>query len=87
MPLGHTERSRLAIPVNDAVGRGEITGPVPLSRDHLDAAAAVMPFRRSELEEPGELVSRIEEASRYIDRERLALSPQCGFGTSIIGTS
>ena len=41
--------------------------------------------KRGELEEPDELVSRIEEASRYIDRERLALSPQCGFGTSIIG--
>jgi urocanate hydratase len=42
--LGHTKRSRLAILVNDAVGRGETTGPVALSRDHLDAAAAVMPF-------------------------------------------
>jgi len=41
--------------------------------------------KRGELEDPDELVSRIEEASRYIDRERLALSPQCGFGTSIIG--
>ena len=46
--LGHTERSRLAILVNEAVGRGEIAGPVAFTRDHLDAAAAAMPFRETE---------------------------------------
>jgi urocanate hydratase len=46
--LGHTERSRLAILVNDAVERGEISGPVAFTRDHLDAAAAAMPFRETE---------------------------------------
>jgi urocanate hydratase len=46
--LGHTERSRLAVLVNEAVGRGEIEGPVAFTRDHLDAAAAAMPFRETE---------------------------------------
>ncbi len=32
-----------------------------------------------------ELVGRIREASRFIPTERLALSPQCGFASSIIG--
>ena len=32
-----------------------------------------------------ELITRIKEASRYIPQERLALSPQCGFATSIVG--
>jgi 5-methyltetrahydropteroyltriglutamate--homocysteine methyltransferase len=32
-----------------------------------------------------ELVARVQEASRYVPLERLALSPQCGFATSIIG--
>jgi 5-methyltetrahydropteroyltriglutamate--homocysteine methyltransferase len=41
--------------------------------------------KRGQLENADELVARIEEARGYIDRERLALSPQCGFGTSIIG--
>jgi 5-methyltetrahydropteroyltriglutamate--homocysteine methyltransferase len=41
--------------------------------------------KRGKLEDADELVARVEEASRYIDREHLALSPQCGFGTSIIG--
>jgi 5-methyltetrahydropteroyltriglutamate--homocysteine methyltransferase len=32
-----------------------------------------------------ELVARIREASAYLSLERLALSPQCGFATSILG--
>ncbi len=32
-----------------------------------------------------ELTIRINEASRYIPKERLAISPQCGFSTSIVG--
>ncbi len=42
--------------------------------------------------EPGteaivELTSRIKEASQHFPIEQLALSPQCGFGTSVIGNS
>ncbi len=36
-------------------------------------------------ETPEELMARIREASRYVPMERLALSPQCGFATSVIG--
>jgi methionine synthase II (cobalamin-independent) len=43
--------------------------------------------QRGELEDADELVVRIAEASRYVDRERLALSPQCGFGTRSSATS
>ncbi|MGH6630387.1 MAG: hypothetical protein ACREB3_11710 [Burkholderiales bacterium] len=32
-----------------------------------------------------QLAARIREASRFVPLERLALSPQCGFSTSIIG--
>jgi len=31
------------------------------------------------------LSRRIGEASRYIPRDRLGLSPQCGFASSVIG--
>lgn len=34
-----------------------------------------------------ELTTRIEEASQYIARERLGLSPQCGFATSVGGNA
>ena len=33
----------------------------------------------------GELADRIEEASAFCPLDRLALSPQCGFATSVLG--
>ncbi len=41
--------------------------------------------KRPTLETPEELIRSIREAGRYVPLERLALSPQCGFSTSIIG--
>ncbi|HEX4992876.1 MAG TPA: methionine synthase, partial [Rubrobacteraceae bacterium] len=38
-------------------------------------------------ETPEELETRIREASNFVPLERLALSPQCGFATSIIGNA
>jgi 5-methyltetrahydropteroyltriglutamate--homocysteine methyltransferase len=37
------------------------------------------------MESEKELRQRISDAGRYISRERLGLSPQCGFASSIIG--
>jgi 5-methyltetrahydropteroyltriglutamate--homocysteine methyltransferase len=34
-----------------------------------------------------ELAARIREAARYVPLERLALSPQCGFATSVLGNA
>jgi 5-methyltetrahydropteroyltriglutamate--homocysteine methyltransferase len=36
-------------------------------------------------ETQADLIRRIDEASRYLPRERLAISPQCGFATSVMG--
>ena len=41
--------------------------------------------KTSRLETREELTERIREAARYIPLERLALSPQCGFASSIFG--
>jgi 5-methyltetrahydropteroyltriglutamate--homocysteine methyltransferase len=38
-------------------------------------------------ETPEELEARIKEASNFVPLERLALSPQCGFATSVIGNA
>lgn len=38
-----------------------------------------------ELESRGEICKRIEEASRYVPLDRLALSPQCGFASTAPG--
>ena len=34
-----------------------------------------------------ELAGRIREATRFVPLERLALSPQCGFATSVVGNA
>lgn len=41
--------------------------------------------KRPRLETKEELTSRIQEASQFLPLEQLALSPQCGFASSIIG--
>jgi 5-methyltetrahydropteroyltriglutamate--homocysteine methyltransferase len=37
------------------------------------------------LEKPDDLKKRIEEASQYVDLDRLGLSPQCGFSSNYLG--
>jgi 5-methyltetrahydropteroyltriglutamate--homocysteine methyltransferase len=41
--------------------------------------------KKPRLETADELLSRIKEATRYFPLERLALSPQCGFASTIEG--
>ncbi|HLH70526.1 MAG TPA: cobalamin-independent methionine synthase II family protein [Candidatus Dormibacteraeota bacterium] len=41
--------------------------------------------KKARMESEDELRARIEEASRYVPLERLALSPQCGFASTIEG--
>jgi len=43
--------------------------------------------KTSRRETTTELTARIKEASRYVALERLALSPQCGFSTSVLGNN
>jgi 5-methyltetrahydropteroyltriglutamate--homocysteine methyltransferase len=45
----------------------------------------VVTTKRPELEEASDLVARVEEASRYVPLERLAVSTQCGFASDIVG--
>ncbi len=41
--------------------------------------------KTGEMESADEIKRRIEEASRYVPLERLALSPQCGFSSTVLG--
>lgn len=41
--------------------------------------------KASRQETPEELIMRIREASDFLPLDRLALSPQCGFSSSIVG--
>ena len=38
-----------------------------------------------ELEKKDELKRRIDEAAKFIDIDQLALSPQCGFASTLLG--
>ena len=43
--------------------------------------------KNPELESLASLTEKVTDASRYVLLERLALSPQCGFASSIIGNN
>jgi 5-methyltetrahydropteroyltriglutamate--homocysteine methyltransferase len=59
----------------------------PLSRvpDRTTVVLGLISSKFGELEPREELLRRIEEASRYVPIERLAISPQCGFASTAPG--
>ena len=76
---------RLLLEYDDArSGSFEPLGCVP---DDKMVVLGLVTTKRADLETPEDLVRGIEEASRFVPLERLALSPQCGFATSILGNA
>jgi 5-methyltetrahydropteroyltriglutamate--homocysteine methyltransferase len=64
---------------NERSGGFEPLAAVPKDRSVvLGLVASKMP----EVESADYLKRRVEEASKFVDLDRLALSPQCGFATS-----
>jgi 5-methyltetrahydropteroyltriglutamate--homocysteine methyltransferase len=51
---------------------------------HHQVVLGLVTTKDGELEDADVLVSRIEEATRYVPLERLAVSPQCGFASGEI---
>ena len=51
------------------------------------AVLGLVTTKSGRLETPEGLEARLREASRYLPLERLALSPQCGFATSVVGNA
>lgn len=64
-------------------GTFEPLGEVP---DDKTVVLGLVTTKRPEVEPADELVRRIEEASTHVPLERLAVSPQCGFSTSVAGS-
>ncbi len=48
-------------------------------------ALGLVTTKSPQLETPSELESRVAEAARHFPLEQLAISPQCGFASSIVG--
>ena len=55
-----------------------------LGRDKI-AVLGLVTTKKAQLETKDELKRRIDEAAQYVPLERLALSPQCGFASTIEG--
>jgi hypothetical protein len=73
---------------NDAAGyllplwTGRLAIPNPQARTILAVTT-----KTSRIEPLAQIKARLREASSLIDAERLALSPQCGFATSVAGNA
>ncbi|TYL36707.1 urocanate hydratase [Natronococcus pandeyae] len=50
---GLTERARFALRINDLVAEGEISAPIVVTRDHLDAGSVASPNRETEAMKDG----------------------------------
>lgn len=59
--------------------------PLAAMPDNKMVVLGLVSSKLPELESKDMLKGRLAEASKYVDLERLALSPQCGFSSAIIG--
>ena len=46
--LGQGDRAKFGLALNDLVGRGELSAPIAIGRDHLDTGSVASPFRETE---------------------------------------
>jgi len=51
--LGHGDRAKFGLAINDLVARGEISAPVVIGRDHLDSGSVASPNRETEAMKDG----------------------------------
>lgn len=59
--------------------------PLAAMPDDKRVVLGLISSKMPELEAKDMLKARIEEAAKYVDLDRLAISPQCGFSSAIIG--
>jgi methionine synthase II (cobalamin-independent) len=82
-PSVHAERLLLEYD-DERSGGFEPLRAVP---EEKTAVLGLVTTKSARRETVDELAGRIREAARYLPLERLALSPQCGFATSILGNA
>jgi 5-methyltetrahydropteroyltriglutamate--homocysteine methyltransferase len=83
--FGGVRAGRLMLEYDDERSGGfEPLAHVP---DGKIAVLGLVTTKSGRRETPEELEARLREASEFVPLERLAVSPQCGFATSIIGNS
>jgi 5-methyltetrahydropteroyltriglutamate--homocysteine methyltransferase len=55
--------------------------PLRLLPSHKSVVLGLVSTKTAELEDEDELKRRLDEATRFVDLDRLAISPQCGFAS------
>jgi methionine synthase II (cobalamin-independent) len=76
---------RLLLEYDDARSGG--FEPLAHARDDAVCVLGLVTTKTPRRETVAELAARIREAARMVPLERLALSPQCGFATSVVGNA
>ena len=76
---------RLLLEYDD--GRSGSFEPLATVPDDKVVVLGLVTTKTSRRETVDELARRIEEATEYCPLERLAISPQCGFATSVLGNA
>jgi 5-methyltetrahydropteroyltriglutamate--homocysteine methyltransferase len=76
---------RLMLEYDDARSGG--FEPLAHARDDAVCVLGLVTTKKPRRETVPELSARIAEAARVVPLERLALSPQCGFATSVVGNA
>lgn len=61
--------------------------PLALVPDDRVVVLGLVTTKNARLEDENELVARVREAADVVDLDRLAVSPQCGFSTSVVGNA
>ncbi|MEK9646878.1 MAG: hypothetical protein VW547_15175 [Alphaproteobacteria bacterium] len=59
--------------------------PLKMLPKNKTAVLGLVSTKTAELESSDELKKRIEEASKFTDLDKLAMSPQCGFASDDLG--
>lgn len=79
----HVAAQRLLLEYDDA--RSGSFEPLRYVGQDKFVVLGLVTTKRGDLESIEVLNRRIMEASRYVSKDRLGISPQCGFASSIIG--
>ena len=61
--------------------------PLRFVRDGTTVVLGLVTTKTPALEDKDALKRRVEEASKYVDIDRLCLSPQCGFASTVEGNA
>jgi 5-methyltetrahydropteroyltriglutamate--homocysteine methyltransferase len=83
--FGGVHADRLLLEYDDE--RSGTFDPLRLVPDGKVVVLGLVTTKTSRIEPLGHIQARLREASSLIDAERLALSPQCGFATSVAGNA